>query len=127
MKDVKQRLGRWKKAFQVTLIVLGAVLLAFVFVFLAIESRWAQPRHMDKHEAFLRGSTGTELMPLAVFQVLPDMFPENFQPAGKEAGDWIDQFGFNRGAPGINQGLPLGFSISNYRPKSGVIRFAPDW
>ena len=120
MKDVKQKLGRWKKAFQVTLIVLGAVLLAFVFVFLAIESRWAQPRHMDKHEAFLRGSTGTELMPLAVFQVLPDMFPENFQPAGKEAGDWIDQFGFNRGAPGINQGLPLGFSISNYRPKSGA-------
>src|SRR5712692_8116565 len=120
MKNVTQKSGRWKRITQIALICLSIVILAVVFVFLFMESRWVKPRHLEKHEAFLRGPTGTELMPLAVFKVLPDMFPEQFQPAGKEAGDWIDQFGFNRGQPDVNEGLPLGFSITNYRPKSGA-------
>ena len=109
-----------KRIFQIALICISALLLMFVFVFLFMESRWAKPRHFEQHEAFLYGPTGTELMPLAVFKVLPDIFPDYFQPAGKEAGDWIDQFGFNRGTPNVNEGLPLGFSITNYRPKSGA-------
>jgi hypothetical protein len=119
MKDENKVRG-WKHWLHLGLIIVCVVLLAVVFIFMAMESRWVHPRAMDKHEAFLRGSTGTELMPLAVFQVLPDLFPEDFQPAGASAGDWIDQFGFNRGTPSVNEGLPLGFSISNYRPKSGA-------
>jgi cytochrome c553 len=109
-----------KRILQIVAICISALLLISVFVFLFLESRWAKPRHLEKHEAFLYGPTGTELMPLAVFEVLPDMFPDYFQPAGKEAGDWIDQFGFNRGTPNVNEGLPLGFSLTNYRPKSGA-------
>ena len=120
MKNVKQKSGKWKRIIQLGLISLSALLLAFVFVFVLMESRWAKPRHLEKREAFLYGPTGTELMPLAVFKILPDMFPEYFQPAGTNAGDWIDQFGFNRGMPGVNEGLPIGFSLTNYRPKSGA-------
>jgi len=40
--------------------------------------------------------------------------------AGKEAGDWIDQFGFVRGQEGVNEGLPLGINVSHFRPKSGA-------
>lgn len=109
-----------KRIVQLVLICLSALILVAVVVFLIMESRWVKPRHWEQHEAFLYGPTGTELMPLAVFKVLPDMFPDYFQPAGKDAGDWVDQFGFNRGKPGVNEGLPLGFSITNYRPKSGA-------
>ncbi len=119
MKDAKKS-AKWKRIFQIALICVSALILAFVLVFLFLESRWAKPKKMEKHEAFLYGPTGTELMPLAVFKVLPDIFPEYFQPAGKDKGDWIDQFGFNRGKPGVNEGLPLGFSLTNYRPKSGA-------
>lgn len=120
MRDVKHKSGKWKRIVHIVLIALGGLILVLVFAFLFMESRWAKPKHLEKHEAFLRGSTGTEMMPLAVFQVLPDLFPEYFQPAGKDAGDWIDQFGFNRGTPGVNEGLPIGFSLSNYRPRSGA-------
>lgn len=120
MKNAKGKLQRFKRPVQIGLIVICVALLIAVFVFLNRESTWAKPRHLAKQEAFLYGPTGTELMPLAVFKVLPDMFPEQFQPAGREAGDWVDQFGFNRGKPGVNEGLPLGFSITNYRPKSGA-------
>jgi hypothetical protein len=60
-------------------------------------------------------------MPLPVAHVLPDLFPEHFLPDGKTNGDWIDQFGFLRGSdPKANDGLPVGFAISNYRPQSGA-------
>ena len=120
MKTLAEKLKRLKRPFQIVLISLSALLLVVVFIFLYIESKWAQPRQMSKQEAFLYGPTGTEIMPLVVFKVLPDMFPDHFQPAGKNAGDWVDQFGFNRGKPGVNEGIPLGFSLTNYRPKSGA-------
>jgi len=50
-------------------------------------------------EAFLSGSISAESMPLAVFHVLPDLFPDQMQPGGAAAGDWIDQFGFVRVKP----------------------------
>jgi hypothetical protein len=59
------------------------------------------------------------IMPLAVLRVLPSMFPEQFQPGGPEAGDWIAQFGFIPGRPGVNEGLPVGFFVSTRRPRSG--------
>lgn len=105
---------------QIIVISVVALLLVLQIAFLIWESTWVKPKTFTKEEAFLHGSTGTELMPLSAFKVLPDMFPEYFHPAGKEAGDWIDQFGFTRGRPDVNEGLPLGFSVSNFRPKSGA-------
>jgi hypothetical protein len=84
------------------------------------EARWLKPKSLAPREAFLYGTTGCELMPLPVFQVLPSLFPDQFQPGGQDEGDWIDQFGFIRGAPAVNEGLPLGFFVSNHRPKSGA-------
>src|SRR5207245_699857 len=72
----------------------------------------------EPEQAFLYGTTGTELLPLPVLQVLPDLFPENFQPAGKDKGDWIRQFGFIRRTDS-QEGLPVGFSVSHFRPRSG--------
>ncbi|MDQ3803497.1 MAG: hypothetical protein M3416_06660 [Acidobacteriota bacterium] len=121
MRNLRQRLSRWKRPAQIALVALGALALVAVGVFLYKESTWAKPREFaSKREAFLYGPTGTELMPLSVFHVLPEMFPEHFQPAGPQVGDWIDQFGFNRGRPGVNEGLPIGFSVTPYRPKSGA-------
>src|SRR5436190_381287 len=109
------------RVLQVTALGASALILLFVVVLLIAESRWNRPvEKPDEHSAFLYASTGTELMPKVVFDVLPDMFPDHFQPAGPAAGDWITQFGFIRGRPGINEGLPLGFSISYQRPKSGA-------
>lgn len=105
---------------QIIVICLSSLAVVLLFAFLFWESTWVKPKKLSNEEAFLRGSTGTELMPLSVFKVLPDIFPEYFQPDGAEAGDWVDQFGFIRGQPDLNDNLPLGFSISQYRPKSGA-------
>jgi mono/diheme cytochrome c family protein len=83
-----------------------------------LERGWAEPQlSRDAEDAFRHGTIGTELMPLPVALVLPDLFPDEFSPAGQEAGDWVEQFGFIRSEPGSN-GLPLGFVTSNYRPGS---------
>jgi len=122
MRKLRERLSRWKRPAQIALVALSAVVLVAVVFFLYKESTWAKsrPKFATKQEAFLYGPTGTEIMPLSVFQVLPEMFPEHFQPDGPAAGDWIDQFGFNRGKPGVNEGLPIGFSVTHFRPKSGA-------
>jgi hypothetical protein len=73
----------------------------------------------DRQKAFFHGSIGTELMPLPVAQVLPDIYPEHFQPLGRNAGDWIDQFGFIRSNNPAAQGLPVGFTISESLPGTG--------
>jgi len=57
MKDVKKS-AKWKRFVQIALISLGSLVLVLVFAFLFMESRWAKPKQLDKHEAFLRGSTG---------------------------------------------------------------------
>jgi hypothetical protein len=58
-------------------------------------------------------------MPLQVAQVLPDIYPEHFQPLGRDAGDWIDQFGFIRSKDPGSLGLPVGFTISESLPGTG--------
>jgi hypothetical protein len=108
------------KAIQIIAITLAGTLLVGTFVLIFAESRWVDPNPTSPRDYFLHGSTGTELMPLAVFQVLPTLFPEQFQPAGENAGDWIKQFGFVRGTPDANYGLPYGINVSHYRPKSGA-------
>jgi len=100
-------------------ITVTALVLALAAGFVILEATWVTKEGQSPRDRFLYGSTGTELMPLQVFQVLPDLFPDQFQPAGKDAGDWVDQFGFVRGQPGVNEGLPLGVSVANFRPKSG--------
>ena len=109
----------WVRGLQMAAIGLAALVLGVTIVFLLLESTWVKPQERDARETFLYGSTGCEIMPLPVFQVLPDLFPEHFQPAGPAAGDWIQQFGFIRGKPGVNEGLPIGFAVSHRRPRSG--------
>lgn len=104
----------------VVAIAASALFLSAVVALLIAETRWVTPEPNTPSGYFLYGSTGTELMPLPVFQVLPDLFPDQFQPAGTQAGDWVTQFGFIRGTPGVNEGLPLGMSLSYYRPKSAA-------
>jgi hypothetical protein len=108
------------RGLQIVAVVLTAVFLAAAVGFVILEKTWTGPEPTTPEQYFLYGSTGTELMPLPVFQVLPDLFPDQFQPAGKSAGDWIDQFGFIRGKEGVNEGLPLGINVSYHRPKSGA-------
>ncbi|MEP3890956.1 MAG: hypothetical protein ABJN69_10845 [Hellea sp.] len=98
--------------------ILIALLLVLTFVYFKVSQNWVKSANLKGEEAFLKGAIGTEVMPLVVLDVLPDMFPENFQPAGVEAGDWIDQFGFIRDPK--NEALPVGFTLSNRRPKSGA-------
>jgi hypothetical protein len=99
-------------------VVVTAALL-FSAGFLYAETTWVKRVERSPVEEFLYGSTGTEILPLLVFQVLPEVFPEHFQPAGPQAGDWVEQFGFLRGSPNKNDGLPLGMFSSNHRPGSG--------
>jgi mono/diheme cytochrome c family protein len=108
------------RVFQIVAVVVASLVLSAVIALLLIEPTWVSKEPSTPKDYFLYGSTGTELVPLPVFQVLPDLFPAQFQPAGPEAGDWIDQFGFVRGQPGVNEGMPLGISVTKYRPKSGA-------
>ncbi|QSQ20041.1 hypothetical protein JY651_32835 [Pyxidicoccus parkwayensis] len=108
-----------KRALQLTAIALTALVLLATVALIVIEPGWAKSEQRAPKDTFLYGSVGVELMPLPVLQVMPDLFPERFQPAGAAAGDWIDQFGFVRGKPGVNEGLPIGLMVSNYRAKSG--------
>jgi hypothetical protein len=108
------------RALQIGANIVAALFLAAAVGLVLIERSWVDPEPANPRDFFLQGSTGTEIMPLAVFQVLPTLFPEEFQPAGPAAGDWVDQFGFLRGDPNVNEGLPYGINISHYRPKSGA-------
>jgi hypothetical protein len=108
------------KAGQWAAISITAVLLLGTLVFLFAEAHWVHAESMSPADSFRYASTGTELMPLPVFKVLPIIFPDQFQPGGNQAGDWIDQYGFIRGKPEVNEGLPQGFFVSNHRPKSGA-------
>jgi hypothetical protein len=108
------------RTFQIVAVAVAAIYLGIVAALIVWEKTFVAKEPGSPQAYFLYGSTGTELLPLPVFQVLPDLFPDQFQPAGKAAGDWITQFGFVRGQEGVNEGLPLGFSVSNYRPQSGA-------
>ena len=84
--------------------VLVIAALAATAAFIRIKSGWATPVFRDAEDAFRRGTIGTEVMPLPVAHVLPDLFPEHFLPGGKTNGDWIDQFGFLRGSDPRSEG-----------------------
>ena len=119
--------GKLIRSLQIALCFLAALLLAGTFALIAAEGTWLRTKVYPPRDAFLYGATGTEIMPLPVLQVLPTLFPDQFQPGGPGAGDWIQQFGFIRGTPGVNEGLPVGFFVSTRRPRSGApspVRFA---
>ncbi|MEO6923495.1 MAG: hypothetical protein ABI142_06695, partial [Bryocella sp.] len=96
-----------------------SVLLVGTLAFMHTESSWVEAKSMGPEDSFRFSTTGTEIMPLPVFEVLPALFPDQFQPGGPADGDMIQQFGFIRGQAGVNEGLPSGFFVSNHRPKSG--------
>lgn len=115
------RLRKLGRASLITADLVVVLLLVAVATLIWMERGWAQRQFRGPEDAFLHGTIGAEVMPLAVAEVLPDIFPDNFQPAGKDKGDWVAQFGFMRDPdPKANQGLPIGFAVSNYRPGSGA-------
>jgi len=114
--DIDKFYGFFRKI-RTILALLVALSLLLTLVYIKSSKDWAKTELLVGEDAFMQGAIGTEIMPLPVFDVLPDMFPEHFQPAGSEAGDWIDQFGFIRNSQ--TGELPVGFTISNRRPKSG--------
>lgn len=96
---------------------LGALSLVLTGAFLCWEASWVERRELTPQEAFLTGTIGTEIAPLAVVKVLPSIVPEAFRPAG----DMTEQFGFlARAADDPAAGLPYGMTVSNYRPLSGA-------
>lgn len=99
----------------------GVALILAVFV-MRREGQWVHPRNLDAREAFSEGTIGTELLPLPVAAVLGDLVADrrHFAPLGPDAGDWIEQFGFLRADGTGGSGLPHGFTLSNYRPRSGA-------
>src|SRR5215813_10925740 len=105
---------------EIAAVAFSALFLGLVVTFVVAERTWIAKEPQSPRDYFVHGSTGTELMPLAVFEVLPTLFPDHFQPAGPEAGDWITQFGFVRTKGDENHGLPVGINVSRYRPKSGA-------
>jgi hypothetical protein len=113
--------GRLKTLLFVVLISVNAVVaLALIdaITLIVLERGWVHPLARSPEDAFRHGSIGTELMLLSVALVLPDLCPEHFLPGGPQAGEWAVQFGFLREAdPSANDGLPIGFAVSNYRPQ----------
>jgi hypothetical protein len=125
-----------------TAIVAGVILLLVTAYVLGREATWLPRTSVDRVEkdrnrnekAFFHGTIGTEVVPLPVLQVLPEICatedgsPSHFYPFGKAGGSWIEQFGFLPAslAPAsapvdpLARDLPLGFTISHYRPKSGA-------
>jgi hypothetical protein len=100
------------------LISLG--LLIGTVVLVIAEQQWAKPQLRDDlRTVFMEGSTGTEFVPVVVLQVMPGMFPDYFQPKGLTKGDWIAQYGFIRNPQG-DSSLPLGMTLSHYRPRSAA-------
>ena len=111
-------------------VLFSAVVLIFTLGFLFLESRWAPAEYPSSSQrAFVHSSIGTELIPLPVLEVLPDLFPDKFPPNGglmKTYGfispGWTGQLlktQMNDNSKLVETaGLPLGFSVSRYRPLS---------
>ena len=116
----RDRLRSLSRRAMVAANVITALGLMATVALIWLECGWVKPVFRGPEEAFRHGTIGTELMPLPVAQVLPDLFPEHFLPGGRENGDWIDQFGFLRDSdPKANDRLPIGFVISNYSNFTG--------
>jgi len=98
-----------------------AVALVATAALLWLEHGWAQPKFRNSAEAFRDGTIGTELLPLPVAEVLPTLAPQHFQPLradGTKCQDWVSCFGFIPST--ANNGLPVGFAVTNYRPQSAA-------
>jgi hypothetical protein len=128
--------GRAKiRSFLLWLAILASVsLLAATFIFLIAESRWApQEAPRSPPQAFVSGAIGTELIPLPVLEVLPELFPDKFPKPSTTDRGWVRKYGFI--PPGWehrllknqqqedfrspeNGQLPLGFSVARLRPLS---------
>ena len=119
MMTEKRRRARWVRPVQLAANAIAGMMLALAIVLVVAESTWASSAPSDAREAFLHASTGTELMPLPVFRVIFDLFPEHFQPAGPKAGSWMKQFGFIEDDED-GDGVPHGFTLSRHRPRSGA-------
>lgn len=115
-------------------LAIGLAALAFTVWLVSAEAAWdrANVPQPTPEKAFINGCIGTDVAPLVAFEVLPELFPDEFHPIdaafGQKpglSGDWIDQYGFIRrtlvpkelddGSP-----LPVGFVLSNHRPGSGA-------
>jgi hypothetical protein len=118
-------------------LIASMAVLGLTLHLLAREATWlpspAPPRRGETEEernerAFFRGTIGTEVVPLPVLKVLPEICPDHFYPWQKDAGSWVEQFGFlpaslvppSVGVEPLAKDLPLGFTLSHYRPKSGA-------
>jgi len=124
------------------LAILGAVLLLLATGYLISREAILLPSapsfadlsdQVRDERAFFHGTMGTEVVPLPVLKVLPLMCgepgrPDHFNPLGNDSVNWIEQFGFlpASAAPASSpvdpraRDLPLGFTLSHYRPKSGA-------
>lgn len=125
----------FKKILIYTLFVVACLGIILTVTINIMIERWDKKNtaYNDGLDAFVNGTLGTELAPLAVIEVLPKIFPKEFNPLGSYLGtqtdpqmsNWVYQFGFiNREySPNpINKKikLPVGFTYSYYRPESGA-------
>src|ERR1700688_1877393 len=120
----KDRLRRLLRFVLVATDVVMAVALVATGALIWLERGWVVTKVRDPALAFREGSIGTELLPLPVAEVLPELFPELFNPLrsdGSRCQGWIACFGFIPASnASVSDGLPVGFTISNYRPQSGA-------
>jgi mono/diheme cytochrome c family protein len=135
--------ARWfVRALQIAANAAALLALAATAFVIYRESTWLPPAASaagldDKtrnERSFFHGTIGTEVVPLPVLLVLPELTaapdggPSHFYPFGAKGGSWSDQFGFLPAsmAPAAApvdpraKDLPLGFTVSHYRPKSGA-------
>lgn len=123
----KEKVRLLLKVVQIAAIAGVSSLLVATAGLVLLEHSWErQSPPLGPQDAFFHGTIGTELLPLPVLEVLPDLFPENFGPPDK----WIERFGFLRyedsDSDKLPQGftpskeLPIGFTVSNRRPQSGA-------
>lgn len=122
------------RLFRGAALAIALAALGFTVWLVAAERSWneANAPQPTPAAAFINGSIGTELAPLVAFEVLPDLFPDEFHPLDRlknqpngTHGDWIDQYGFIRKslAPAENNDgtpLPVGFVLSHHRPATGA-------
>ena len=91
----------------------ASALRATVALFLA-EGEWGRKNRTQSTDAgaFVNGSIGTELAPLVVFEVLPELFPDEFHP--------VDRFLAARGRRGVGRRLdrPVRLHPQDARPRA---------
>jgi len=126
------------RAYSWAAVAVATAVLAGALALIAVESRWNPASELlEPQAAFLHGSIGTELIPLPVLQVLPQLFPDKFPPV-TQTGGWIRKYGFiaadgaqlldsQKGASAAwpEHGLPLGFTAAARRPISSFASPVP--